>query len=259
MIVIKSPAEIKEMKKSCQLAAEVLDYIQDFIVEGTSTEKINTLCHNYIVERSAIPAPLNYRGFPKSVCTSVNEVVCHGIPDDRILEDGDIINVDVTTILNEWHGDTSRTFYVGKCSRQVRQLVEATEEALWRGIKVVKPGAHFGDIGHAIQSFIEPLNYSIVREYCGHGIGKTFHEDPHVVHYGSKGNGEMIKSGMTFTIEPMINLGKAEVVLLDDDWTVETRDRKLSAQFEHTIAVHEDHVDVLTISPKSKRDPIISW
>lgn len=247
-IVIKTAEDIEGIRKSARLAASVLDYIEPYVQPGVSTEKINQLCHDYIVENGATPSPLNYRGYPKSVCTSLNQVVCHGIPSSSdILRTGDIINIDVTTYLKGYHGDTSSTFQVGKTSRAARELLDATKESLWLGIEAVKPGAHFGDIGAVIQKYIESLGFSVVKEYCGHGIGKNFHEDPHVVHYGKAGSGEKIKPGMVFTIEPMINQGGASIELLDDGWTVVTRDNKLSAQFEHTVAVLEDHVEVLTI------------
>lgn len=246
-IPIKTEAEIAQMRKSCELAANVLVMIEEHIVPGITTEEINEICHNYIVENGATPSPLNYNGFPKSVCTSINHVVCHGIPGEEVLREGDIINVDVTCFLDDFHGDNSKTYLVGKCSRAARDITQAAEEALWTGIKAVKPGATFGDIAHAVQSFTEAKGYSVVREYGGHGIGRKFHEDPHVTHVGQPGTGPVIKPGMVFTIEPMINQGRAEVVLLDDDWTVETRDRKLSAQFEHTIAVHEDKVEIMTL------------
>lgn len=248
MIVIKSAQDIELMKPSCKLVSEVLDYIEQHIAPGVSTLKINDLCHEFIVSRGAIPSPLGYKGYPKSICTSINHVVCHGIPSDKeILKEGDIINVDVSAYLNSFHGDSSRTYMVGKCSRAARDLVQATYDALWKGIESVKPGGHFGDIGHAIQTFAESKGYSVVREYCGHGIGRNFHEDPHVTHYGRRGSGEKIKPGMVFTIEPMINQGKRDIDVLDDDWTAITVDGKLSAQFEHTVAVREDRLEILTL------------
>lgn len=257
MIQYKTIEEIETMKKSCRLAAEVLTFISPFVKPGTSCLELNNLCHEFIIKNKAIPSPLNYKGFPKSICTSVNEVVCHGIPTDYKLKDGDIINLDITTYFENYHGDTSKTFLVGKCSRSARHLVETTLEALWIGLRTVRPGAYTGDIGAAVQKFVEANGYSIVREYCGHGIGKTFHEDPHVPHYGRKGTGSVLKPGMVFTIEPMINLGKKEVDLLEDNWTVVTHDGKLSAQFEHTIAVFEDKVEVLTLEASDKNDPIV--
>ncbi len=249
MIVIKTPDEIAQIRKSCQLAASLLDYIAPKVIPGVRTLELDQLCHAYIVEHGATPSPLGYNGYPKSICTSVNNVVCHGIPDDYQLRDGDIVNVDVSTYLNGFHGDTSKTFLVGKTSRAARDLVQCVEEALMRGIQAVRPGGNFGDIGEAIQSFVEAKGYSVVREYCGHGIGRKFHEDPHVVHVGKKGTGPQIKNGMVFTIEPMVNQGSREILLMDDDWTVKTSDGKLSAQFEHTIAVFDDRVEILTTSP----------
>jgi methionyl aminopeptidase len=252
MIVIKTLDEIADIRKSCELAASVLTFIEPKIKAGVRTTELNDLCHAYIVEHGAIPSPLNYNGFPKSICTSVNKVVCHGIPGDYELRDGDIVNVDITTFLGGFHGDTSKTFFVGKASRAARDLVKCAEESLWVGIKAARPGGHIGDIGEAIQSFVEAKGYSVVREYCGHGIGRKFHEDPHVVHVGKRGTGAEIRPGMVFTIEPMVNQGTHEIILLDDDWTVETADGKLSAQFEHTVAVLDDRIEVLTLPPTAK-------
>jgi len=257
MIHYKTPQEIEQMKSSCSLAASVLTYIEPFVKEGITCNELDRLCHDFIIKNKAVPSPLNYKGYPKSICTSVNETVCHGIPTDYVLKSGDIINLDITTFFEGYHGDTSKTFLVGKTSRAARDLVQATYDSLWVGIKTVKPGGYIGDIGFAIQSFIEPKGYSIVKEYCGHGIGKNFHEDPQVTHYGRKGSGAAIKPGMVFTIEPMINLGTADVELLEDDWTVVTRDNKISAQFEHTIAVYEDRVEVLTLEKSAAENPIV--
>lgn len=257
MIVYKSPAEVEMMKASCRLAGQVLSYIRPFVKEGISTLELNDLCHAFIVKNGARPSPLNYHGFPKSICTSVNQVICHGIPGPYILKDGDIINLDITTFLDGFHGDTSKTFLVGKVSRAARELVSASEAGLWAGIHAIRPGGHIGDIGAAIQAEVEPRGFTIVREYCGHGIGRTFHEDPHVVHLGRKGTGVAIKPGMVFTVEPMVNQGSAELIHLDDHWTVETKDKKLSAQFEHTVAIFEDKVEVLTLEEDSGRDPIV--
>jgi methionyl aminopeptidase len=257
MVRYKSPEEIETMKKSCRLAAEVITFIDPYVKPGITTLELNDLCHDFIVKHGATPSPLNYNGFPKSICTSVNEVVCHGIPNDYRLKEGDIVNLDITTFFEGFHGDTSKTYLVGKTSRAARDLVQVTEEAMWKGLEVVRPGAFTGDIGEAIQKFVEPKGYSIVREYCGHGIGRGFHEDPHVAHYGRRGTGTPIKPGMVFTVEPMVNQGAKDVVLLDDDWTVLTRDRKLSAQFEHTVAVFEDRVEVLTLRQDSNREPVI--
>lgn len=246
MIVIKTPQDIAGIKKSCELTVQTLDFIEAHIQPGITTNELDKLCHDFIVKAGAKPSPLNYKGYPKSICTSLNEVVCHGIPDNTKLRDGDIVKVDVSTYLNGYHGDSCRTYTVGKVPRAARDLIKATEEALYVGIEVVKPGNHFGDIGAAIQEFIEAKGYSVVREYGGHGIGKTFHEEPHVAHVGKRGTGAEFKEGMVFTIEPMINQGKAAIVLLDDDWTVETEDGKLSAQFEHTIAVTKNGYEILT-------------
>ncbi len=247
MVQLKSDSEIDAMRPACRLAANTLVMIEKHIKPGITTDKINALVHEYTLEHGGIPAPLNYRGFPKSVCTSLNHVVCHGIPDNKKLKDGDIINVDVTTIIDGWHGDTSKTFFVGKPKVRAQKVVEVAREALQIGIDVVKPGATLGDIGYAIQTFVEANRFSVVREYCGHGIGRLFHEDPQVVHYGKQGAGMVLKEGMVFTIEPMVNAGKPGVKVLKDGWTVVTRDRSLSAQFEHTLAVTKDGVEVLTL------------
>lgn len=215
---------------------------------GITTDELNLICHNFIVNvQEAIPAPLNYRGFPKSICTSVNHQVCHGIPSDKLLKNGDIINVDVTVIKDGYHGDTSKMFVIGEGSVIAKKLCQVSYESMWRGIKLVKPGATLGDIGHAIQSFVERQDCSVVREYCGHGIGREFHEDPQVLHYGKAGTGLKLEAGMTFTIEPMVNAGKHHVKLMKDGWTVVTKDHSLSAQWEHTILVTETGFDVLTL------------
>ncbi len=247
-ITIKSAAEIEKMRVAGRLAAEVLEMIAPHVQPGVTTDELDRLCHDYIVnEQQAVPAPLNYHGFPKSICTSLNHVVCHGIPGEKKLKKGDIINIDITVIKDGYHGDTSQMFFVGEPSIKARRLVEVARECLVVGIKMVKPGIRLGDIGHAIQQHAESHNYSVVREYCGHGIGKEFHEEPQVLHYGSPATGAILKPGMTFTIEPMINAGKRNVTLLPDDWTVITKDRSLSAQWEHTILVTEDGVEVLTL------------
>ncbi|MDE0095731.1 MAG: type I methionyl aminopeptidase [Gammaproteobacteria bacterium] len=248
-VSIKSPEEVDRMRVAGRLAAEVLDMIEPHVRAGVTTDELNAVCHEYIVvEQQAIPAPLNYRGFPKSICTSVNHVICHGIPSDRKLKNGDIINIDVTVIKDGFHGDTSRMFFVGEPSIRARRLVQICRECLDIGIGLVRPGARLGDIGHAIQKHAEGNGFSVVREYCGHGIGRTFHEEPQVLHYGSPDTGMELKPGMTFTIEPMLNAGKKETKLLPDQWTVVTRDRSLSAQWEHTILVTGDGHEILTVS-----------
>jgi methionyl aminopeptidase len=252
-VSIKTPEEIERMRVAGRLAAQVLVMIEPFVKAGVTTEELDRICHDYIVnELKAIPAPLNYRGFPKSICTSVNHVVCHGIPGDRRLRDGDIINIDVTVIKDGYHGDTSRMFFVGEPSIRARRLVEVAYECMALGIGMVRPGVRLGDIGHAIQTFAESHNCSVVREYCGHGIGREFHEEPQVLHYGQPGTGLRLEAGMTFTIEPMINAGKRHVKLLPDNWTVVTRDRSLSAQWEHTVLVTPDGVEVLTKRPDER-------
>lgn len=254
-IIIKTPEQIEKMREAGKNAAEVLDLIGEYVKPGVSTLELDEICHHHIVEvQKCIPAPLNYRGFPKSICTSVNQVICHGIPDEKkILKDGDIINIDVTVIKDGWHGDTSRMYYVGEPKIRAKKLVDVTYQAMKTGIEMVKPGVRLGDIGAAIQAIAHKNRFSVVREYCGHGIGETFHEDPQVLHYGRAGTGVVLEEGMTFTIEPMINLGKRHSKLLPDGWTVVTKDRSLSAQFEHTIAVTSDGYDVLT---ESKNFPL---
>ncbi len=247
-VSIKSSGEIEKMRIAGQLAAEVLQMIEPHVQPGVTTGELDTICHDYIVnEQQAIPAPLNYRGFPKSICTSVNHVVCHGIPGDKKLKKGDIINIDITVIKDGYHGDTSKMFYIGEPPVRARRLVEKTYECMALGIRMVRPGCHLGDIGHAIQKHAESNNFSVVREYCGHGIGREFHEDPQVLHYGEPGTGMPLQAGMTFTIEPMINAGRRHVKLLGDNWTVVTRDRQLSAQWEHTVLVTDDGYEVLTL------------
>ena len=248
-IKIHDEAGFEGMRKAGRLAAECLDFITPHVIPGMSTDELNTLCHDWTLERKAIPAPLNYRGFPKSICTSINHVVCHGIPSAKVIVDGDIINIDVTVILDGWYGDTSRMFYVGKRSLKAQKLVETTFECLWRGIEMVRPGATLGDIGHAIQSFAESKRYSVVRDFCGHGLGRIFHDAPNIMHFGRPGEGEVLREGMFFTIEPMINLGRLDVKILSDGWTAVTKDRSLSAQFEHSLAVTKDGYEVFTLSP----------
>ncbi|MDA0978625.1 MAG: type I methionyl aminopeptidase [Proteobacteria bacterium] len=248
-IEIKDRDDIEKMRAVGALAAEQLEMIEEHIQPGITTGELDRICHDYTVNvQQAVPAPLNYRGFPKSICTSVNHVVCHGIPsDDKTLKDGDIINVDVTLIKDGYHGDTSKTFVVGKAGVLAERLTRVCQECLYLGIQAVRPGGRLGDIGHAIQTHAEENRFSIVREYCGHGIGRVFHDEPQVLHYGRAGTGPELKPGMTFTIEPMINAGKAAVKLLPDQWTVVTKDHKLTAQWEHTILVTETGYEILTL------------
>lgn len=246
-VSIKSPAEQEAMRVAGRLAADVLDMIGPRIQAGVTTGELDRICHDFIVDtQKAVPAPLNYKGFPKSICTSVNHVVCHGIPGDRVLRAGDIVNVDVTVIKDGFHGDTSRMYPVGEISVQARRLCQVGFEAMWRGIRLVRPGTRLGDLGHTIQAYVESEGYSVVREYCGHGIGRVFHEDPQVLHYGEAGTGLELAPGMTFTVEPMVNAGRRHVKLLGDGWTVVTKDHSLSAQWEHTVLVTADGVEVLT-------------
>ena len=249
-IHIKTPEEIEKMRVAGRLAADVLRIIKPHVVAGVSTDELDDICHDYIVnEQHAIPAPLNYHGFPKSICTSVNHQVCHGIPSDKRLKDGDIVNIDITVIKDAFHGDTSKMFSVGTPSIIASRISRISHECMKIGIEMVKPGIHLGDIGYAIQKHAEDNNCSVVREYCGHGIGRQFHEEPQVLHYGTPGTGMILEAGMTFTIEPMINVGKRQVKLLPDGWTVITKDRSLSAQWEHTILVTETGFEVLTVLP----------
>jgi methionyl aminopeptidase len=249
-IHIKTPEEIEKMRVAGRLAAEVLHMIKPHVKAGITTDELDKICHDYIVnEQHAIPAPLNYNGFPKSICTSVNHQVCHGIPSDKKLKDGDIVNIDITVIKDGFHGDTSKMFFVGTPSILAARIARISHECMKLGIEMVKPGARLGDIGYAIQKHAEANNCSVVREYCGHGIGKKFHEEPQVLHYGKPGTGVILETGMTFTIEPMINAGKRNVKLLPDGWTVITKDRSLSAQWEHTILVTDTGFEVLTILP----------
>jgi methionyl aminopeptidase len=248
-VSIKTPEDIEKMRVAGRLAAEVLEMIEPFVKVGVSTGELDRICHDYIVNvQNAIPAPLNYNGFPKSICTSLNHVVCHGIPSDsKILKSGDILNIDITVIKDGFHGDTSKMFLLGEVAPHARRLIKVTQECLYKAIEVVKPGIRLGDIGHVIQTYAEANNYSVVREYCGHGIGRIFHEDPQVLHYGKPATGILIVEGMTFTIEPMINLGERHTKLSKTDgWTVTTRDRRLSAQWEHTLAVTANGCEVLT-------------
>ena len=246
-VSIKTADELEKMRAAGRMAAEVLEMIEEHVVKGITTDELNTLCHDYITQvQQAIPAPLNYHGFPKSICTSVNHVICHGIPANKKLKDGDIINIDITVIKDDYHGDTSKMFIVGKPSIRAERLCKLTQEALYLGMEQVKPGATLGDIGHVIETFAHKHQLSVVREYCGHGIGKIFHEEPQVLHYGRPGTGLTLREGMCFTIEPMLNLGKRHSKLLPDGWTVVTKDRSLSAQWEHTLGVTADGFEVFT-------------
>ncbi|HIC45272.1 MAG TPA: type I methionyl aminopeptidase [Methylophaga aminisulfidivorans] len=247
-VSIKTAEEIEKMRIAGKLAADVLTMIEPHVQAGITTEELNQICHDYIVnQQQAIPAPLNYHGFPRSICTSVNHVICHGIPSEKKLKDGDIINIDITVIKDGYHGDTSKMFQIGKTSILAQRLCRVARESMFVGIEMVKPGIRLGDIGHAIQTYAEKENFSVVREYCGHGIGQVFHEDPQVLHYGTPGTGLELKPGMTFTIEPMINAGKRHVRQLPDGWTVVTKDRSLSAQWEHTILVTDNGYEILTL------------
>lgn len=260
-VIIKTPEEIEKMRVAGKLASEVLEMIGPYVKKGVTTEELNQICHDYIVnEQKCIPAPLNYGNppFPKSICTSVNHVICHGIPADKKLKDSDIINIDVTVIKDGYHGDTSKMFVVGKPSILAKRLIDVTQQSLYIGIKMVKPGARLGDIGHAIQKHAEAHDYSIVREYCGHGIGASFHEEPQVVHYGTPNTGEVLQEGMCFTIEPMVNAGKRHSKILPDNWTVVTKDRSLSAQWEHTLLVTKDGCEILTLRSDEEIDRVIS-
>lgn len=246
-ISIKTPDEIEKMRAAGRLAAEVLEMIGPHVKAGVTTAEIDQICHDYIVARNAYPAPLNYHGFPKSVCTSLNHVVCHGIPNEKPLKDGDIMNLDVTVKLDGYHGDTSKMFVVGKPSILAERLIRVTQESLYQAIKMVRPGIRTGDFAAVIQKHAEKHGYSIVREYCGHGIGAVFHEEPQILHYGTPGTGDVLEAGMCFTIEPMVNAGKRHTKLMKDGWTVLTKDRSLSAQWEHTLLVTETGVEVLTL------------
>ncbi|MET1255165.1 type I methionyl aminopeptidase [Aliikangiella maris] len=252
-VSIKNEAQIEKMRVAGKLAADVLEMITPYVKKGVTTNELNEICHNYIVnEQQAIPAPLNYNGFPKSICTSVNHVICHGIPSDKKLKDGDIINIDVTVIKDGFHGDTSKMFFIGKPSVLAEKLSQVAQECLYIGIDMVKPGVRLGDIGHAIETHAHHNRFSVVQEYCGHGIGEIFHEEPQVLHYGRPGTGVVLQQGMTFTIEPMINAGKRHSRLLKDNWTVVTKDKSLSAQWEHTLLVTQNGVEVLTKRPDEK-------
>ncbi|OFX10686.1 MAG: type I methionyl aminopeptidase [Alphaproteobacteria bacterium RIFOXYD12_FULL_60_8] len=254
-IPLHGPEDFAGMRAAGRLAAETLDFITPYVVPGVTTLELDRLCAEFIVKHGAVNAPLGYRGYPKSICTSPNHVVCHGIPSEKKLNKGDILNIDVTPILDGWHGDASRMYFVGPPTVKGRKLVEATYHALMAAIDLVRPGATLGDLGYAIQSYVEPLRYTVVRDFCGHGVGRKFHEPPNVMHFGRRGEGIRLKEGMIFTIEPMINAGEAETRILADGWTAVTRDKSLSAQFEHTIGVTKDGVEIFTLSPKGWHCP----
>ncbi len=255
-ILVHGKEDFEGMRRAGRLAAEMLDFITPHVQPGATTEDLDRLCHQFALDHGARSAPLGYRNYPKSICTSVNHVVCHGIPSDtKVLKDGDIVNIDVTPILDGWHGDSSRMFFVGTPRLKARKLVQTTFEAMMRGIEAVRPGATLGDVGHAIQAHAEAQRYSVVRDFCGHGIGKEFHTPPNVLHYGEPGQGVRIEEGMFFTIEPMINAGRYEVKVLGDQWTAVTKDRSLSAQFEHTLGVTRDGCEIFTLSPKGYTCP----
>ncbi len=254
-IVIHTAADFAPMRAAGRLAAAALDMIAPYVKPGVSTAQLDKVCHDFILDQGAIPAPLGYRGYPKSICTSINHVVCHGIPGDRKLDHGDVINIDVTVILDGWHGDTSRMYVAGSATTRAKNLIDVTYAALMRGVAMIRPGATFGDIGHAIQTFVEGNRFSVVRDFCGHGIGRSFHAPPNVLHYGRPGEGAELRPGMFFTIEPMVNAGRPEVKVLDDGWTAVTRDRSLSAQFEHMVGVTETGYEIFTLSPGGLHKP----
>jgi methionyl aminopeptidase len=255
-ITLHGPADFEPMRKAGRLAAEVLDYISPFVVPGVTTGELDRLCHEFIISHNATPAPLNYKGFPKATCISVNHVVCHGIPGPKQVQNGDILNIDITVILDGWYGDSSRMYIAGtKANRKAERLVEVTYDAMMAGIEAVKPGVTLGDIGYAIQKVAEAERFSVVRDFCGHGIGRVFHSAPSVLHYGDPGEGTILEPGMFFTIEPMINAGDWPVKILADGWTAVTRDKSLSAQFEHTIGVTETGYEIFTLSPKGYTKP----
>ena len=255
-IKLHTAEDFEGMRKAGRLAAEVLDFITPHVVPGVTTEKLDKLCHDFILDHNAVPAPLNYKGFPKSICTSINHVVCHGIPGPKKLQKGDIVNIDTTVILDGWYGDTSRMYVAGdKASVKAQRLIDVTYESMMAGIEMVRPGVTLGDIGHAIQKVAEDARFSVVRDFCGHGIGQTFHAAPSVLHYGEPNTGLVLEPGMFFTIEPMINAGDWTTKVLPDGWTAVTRDRSLSAQFEHTLAVTEDGYEIFTLSPKGWTKP----
>lgn len=248
-ITLYVPEDFAGLRAAGKLAAETLDMITPHVRPGVTTGRLDVLCHDFMVEHGSVPASLNYRGYPKSICTSINHVVCHGIPGERRLVDGDVLNIDVTPILNGWHGDTSRMYVAGKPGTRARMLMDVTYEALMRGLAAIRPGGTLGDVGHAIQSYVEQQRFSVVRDFCGHGIGRRFHEAPNVLHFGRPGEGPMLKPGMVLTVEPMVNAGSPEVKVLDNGWTAVTRDGSLSAQFEHMVGITEDGCEIFTLSP----------
>ena len=254
-ITIHTPADFAGMRAAGRLAAETLDMIVPHVRTGVTTAHLDQLCHEFILAHGATPAPLNYRGYPKSICTSINHVVCHGIPGDRRLVEGDVLNIDVTVVLDGWHGDSSRMYAAGQPSTKAARLMDVTYDSLMRGVAAVKPGATLGDVGHVIQAFVEGHRFSVVRDFCGHGIGRRFHEAPNVLHFGKPGEGPVLRPGMFFTIEPMVNAGRPEVKVLEDGWTAVTRDRTLSAQFEHMVGVTDDGCEVFTYSPAGLDKP----
>ena len=256
-IKLHGPAAFEGMRKAGRLVAECLDMLTDEIRPGVPTEKIDRLVFEFALAHDATPATLMYRGYRKATCTSINHVVCHGMPGDRALKEGDIVNIDVTFIVDGWYGDSSRMYVIGPIARKAERLIEVTYEAMMRGIAAVKPGATTGDIGHAIQSFVEPQGMSVVRDFCGHGLGRMFHDEPNIIHIGRPGEGVMLKPGMFFTIEPMINLGKPHVKILSDGWTAVTRDRSLSAQFEHSVGVTQTGVEIFTLSQRNREKPLV--
>ncbi|GAB0114734.1 type I methionyl aminopeptidase [Acidisoma sp. C75] len=254
-VTLYDQSDFPALRAAGKLAAETLDMIAPHVAPGVTTETLDTLCHDFIRAHDAVPAPLNYRGYPKSICTSINHVVCHGIPSPRKLEEGDIVNIDVTVVLDGWFGDSSRMYVAGEANTKARRLIEVTYESMMRGIAAARPGNTLGDIGHAIQSYVEQQRFSVVRDFCGHGVGRRFHEAPNVLHYGTPGAGLKLKPGMVFTIEPMVNAGRPAVKILDDGWTAVTRDRSLSAQFEHMIGLTEDGCEIFTLSPAGYTKP----
>jgi methionyl aminopeptidase len=254
-ITLHAPEDFEPMRRAGRLAAETLDMITPHVRVGVTTGELDRLCHDFITGHGAQAAPLNYRGFPKSICTSINHVVCHGIPGDRRLIEGDIVNIDVTVILDGWHGDTSRMYVAGAPSTKSRMLLQVTYQALMRGIEAARPGRTLGDVGHAIQTYVESNRFSVVRDFCGHGIGRAFHAPPNVLHYGRPGEGPLLRPGMFLTIEPMVNAGRPDVKVLDDGWTAVTRDRSLSAQFEHMVGITETGCEVFTLSPAGLNEP----